>query len=219
MPSIREGLQRSRPSVGWNAGTERTKNIWQSGARRVGVVVNLLRTNDRSIGELVTSAQSMDWIGRMPTIELTQGKKSRVSWFDYKRISQFKWYAHYDPKTKSFYAARSSGGRRNKRNLWMHREVLNMKSGKVDRRHVDHLNHDTLDNRRSNLRAVTHRENHENRQHHSMWGVGISRDRRCKTKPFQAIARVRGRSTHIGNFATPEEAQEARKWFLKTIVR
>lgn len=44
-------------------------------------------------------------------------------------------------------------------NLAMHRYIAEAPSGMV----VDHINHSTLDNRRANLRSVTHRQNMHNR--------------------------------------------------------
>ena len=44
----------------------------------------------------------------------------------------------------------------------MAREILSLKYG--DKRQVDHISHDTLNNCRSNLRICTHHENHQNRR-------------------------------------------------------
>lgn len=45
------------------------------------------------------------------------------------------------------------------KSVTMHRLIMNPPNNLV----VDHINHNTLDNRRSNLRVVTHRENLANR--------------------------------------------------------
>lgn len=44
----------------------------------------------------------------------------------------------------------------------MHRAILGLES--TDKREGDHIDHQTLNNRRSNLRIVTHQENHFNRR-------------------------------------------------------
>jgi len=139
----------------------------------------------------------------MPTIELTQGQRARVDWCDYREISQHRWYAEWCANTKSFRAAR----RKNGKNVFMHREIVDAPSGLE----VDHRNHDTLDNRRGNLRLVTTRQNHENRRDQSKFGVGVLKDR----DRFQAGARIDGRWVHIGSFETAEEAQAARERFFR----
>ncbi len=79
-------------------------------------------------------------------------------------------------------------------------------------RQVDHKNHDTLDNRRANLRVVTHRGNAENRRDQSQAGVGVARTRGGR---FQAHARSNGALHYIGTFDSAEEARKARKTFLR----
>jgi hypothetical protein len=82
---------------------------------------------------------------------------------------------------------------------------------------VDHINHDTLDNRRRNLRVCTVQGNARNRRkvtsknlfkgihydnvntHDGSRGDGVAR-------PWRAIARVDGRRVSLGYFATQEEA-------------
>lgn len=69
------------------------------------------------------------------------------------------WTARWEPKAKTYYAACGAlrpGG------MYMHRWVLGMgdTSGLV----VDHKNHNTLDNRRRNLRRTTGSQNQQNRR-------------------------------------------------------
>ena len=45
---------------------------------------------------------------------------------------------------------------------YMHREVCGLRAG--DRLEADHINHNRLDNRRTNLRVVSHAENMRNRR-------------------------------------------------------
>ncbi len=88
----------------------------------------------------------------MKFIELTQGKRAIVDDEDYELIASRKWYAAKAGRGY-FYAVREEGGRR----VSMHRAIAGY-PGKV----VDHINGDTLDNRRSNLRAVSNAENVQN---------------------------------------------------------
>lgn len=95
----------------------------------------------------------------------------------------------------------------------MHREILGLKRG--DRRQGDHKNHDTLDNRRNNLRIVTNRGNHANRRYQSKYGVGVFKDPRRTKNPFSARIRLCGERHYIGVFATAVEARKAILEFLE----
>lgn len=77
----------------------------------------------------------------------------------------------------------------------MHRFLLGLGCG--DKRQVDHENRDGLDNRRDNLRVVTHQQNGFNRGAKGYsWFRG-----KC-----QAHIKVNGKNIHLGYFDTPAEA-------------
>ena len=81
-------------------------------------------------------------------IELTQGFVSVVDDDDYPLVRDFKWRAL---NSRGFvYAARSVG----RSAVLMHRVIAGAKPGQI----VDHIDHDTLNNRRANLRVCTHAE-------------------------------------------------------------
>lgn len=105
------------------------------------------------------------------TIELTQGQTALVDERDWHDLKQFKWHAYWSVNTKSFYAVRTIREDGTKSTERMHRRIMRLGIG--DRRQVDHQDHDTLDNRRSNLRIVTNRENHENLRNQSPYGVSV----------------------------------------------
>ncbi len=149
----------------------------------------------------------------MKKIPLTQGQITIVDDIDHEELSRRKWRAQWSPSTESFYAVRWSPVLNGKKYvIRMHRQILGLKHG--DKREGDHVNHDTLNNRRSNLRIVTHRENLSNRRDQSKHGVGISKNPRCKTRPFRARVKT-SKWIHIGYFATATEARTARNAFLK----
>lgn len=89
----------------------------------------------------------------MKQIKLTKGLYALVSDQDYARLNKFKWQASQESNGKKFYAIRRDNLGRKVR---MHRAVFKFVP---DDMVVDHINHNSLDNRRCNLRIVTQREN------------------------------------------------------------
>lgn len=92
------------------------------------------------------------------------------------------------------------------RKIPMHRFVLGYGPNDYDDFHVDHINHNRLDNRKCNLRIVTPEANQVNkigRTNEKMQGVKV-----CFTH-YSAEIVDDGRKIHIGRFATAEEAARA----------
>lgn len=141
---------------------------------------------------------------------LTKGKVALVDVADLLVLARYRWKASL--LGRHWYAERSvhvGGKRKNER---MHRWIMQPPPGLV----VDHINHDTLDNRRSNLRIATVSQNTANRRHTrpSMSRgkyVGICQpvDNRPGRdgRPCRWRADCQGR--YIGSFDTPEEAARA----------
>ncbi len=138
----------------------------------------------------------------MKTILLTRGQRAIVDDADFDWLNQWKWYAHWDRYTKSFYAeriARLPNGKR--RVLSMHRLILGLGYG--DTRQGDHVNHDTLDQRRSNLRIVTNQENQFNQRD----AKGYSWNRAAKK--FMARIQVNGKLKYLGLYDLASDAKAA----------
>ena len=138
----------------------------------------------------------------MKRIYLTQDQVTLVDDEDYEWLNQWKWNAHYQLCNKSYYAERNkpiAGGKY--RTSLMHREVLGLGFG--DKRQGDHIHHNTLDNRRSQLRIVTHQQNQWN-----VKGVkGYSFHKRSNV--FQAEIVASGKQIYLGSYNTPKEASDA----------
>lgn len=83
-------------------------------------------------------------------VSLTQGHEAQIDIGDVPLVSQYSWHVVPHP-VGGFYARCSPHG-------YMHRLITGAPKGKD----VDHVNHDTLDNRRANLRVGTHFENMQN---------------------------------------------------------
>jgi len=92
----------------------------------------------------------------MKRIKLTQGKFSIVDEEDFEELNKIKWHACYDRGTKSYYVKSLI----NNKIIHMPRKIMKTNQGLV----VDHINHDTLDNRKSNLRNCTRSQNSMNQR-------------------------------------------------------
>ena len=83
---------------------------------------------------------------------------------------------------------------------------------------IDHINHDRTDNRKRNLRIVTHADNQKNvpstNKKNTSGRVGVSyrgNYKGEKNNPWQARIRVKGKLIYGGNFKTFEEAVKRRE--------
>lgn len=77
---------------------------------------------------------------------------------------------------------------------------------------VDHLNHNPLDNRLTNLRLVEGKENKKNLGMNSRNNSGFTGVHWCKTrKKWQACIRINGKSINLGRFTELDSAISARK--------
>jgi len=139
------------------------------------------------------------------SIPLSQGKTTLIDAGDLPLLEGRKWHAVWNGW--HWYAASTEPitGRR----VYLHR--LLTKAG--DGEEVDHINGDTLDNRRSvNLRTCARHENGRNRSRQSnntsgFIGVYCYPKRRL---PFRASIWIKSQCKHVGWFATAEEAAQAR---------
>ena len=139
----------------------------------------------------------------MRKIKLTQGKFALVDDKDFEKLSKYKWCA-YGKRGYTYYA--TWGGR-----IDMHRMILGLVKG--DRKIVDHVNHNGLDNQRSNLRVVSHAENLRNRrgiQTNSKSGhTGVYWNK--QTENWRVHIKVTNKQIHLGRFDDIKDAIAARK--------
>lgn len=145
-------------------------------------------------------------------IELTQGKYALVDDEDYDWLNKHSWHAHITYKNGekiTFYAARGYQKpiryqKPIKKTEYMHRLILGPSKGKE----VDHINGNSLDNRKSNLRIVTHRQNSQNLKiNRNAPYPGI-----CwyeKNKKWGARIRIKGKRLFLGLYDSPEKAFKA----------
>lgn len=149
-------------------------------------------------------------------IPLTQGKVAVVDAADYDRLSQYKWYAN--KKTSGYYAAT----RKNSKVLYMHREImkytLNPEPCTLNPNlFIDHIDRNPLNNRRSNLRFCTPRQNCFNQRPK----LGTSKYKGVcwhkKQKAWAAIIEMNGKATHLGFFRSESDAAKAYDAMAKKI--
>jgi hypothetical protein len=138
----------------------------------------------------------------MRQIGLTRGQVALVDDEDFDSLSKHRWYAL---KTKnSFYAVRSVGNPTTL--VLMHREVLPVGRGYV----IDHINSNTLDNRRANLRSATHRQNMAHRLKRKPGTSKFKGVYYCTTKKkWVASIRSEGRMKRLGCFKDETDAAKA----------
>jgi len=139
----------------------------------------------------------------MKEIPLTQGQVALVDDEDYEELNNHKWLAGWYAGTNSYRAQRSSSRKKSKRTvISMSRAIMNAQSGQE----VDHRNHNTLDNRRENLRICTHSENQRNKspQKHGSNYKGVTW---CKAAyKWRAQIRLDSRLHFLGYFSDEIEA-------------
>jgi hypothetical protein len=138
-------------------------------------------------------------------IELTRGLKTRVSDED-AHLAEFSWFTQvtgYKGKHRYYATRRLESGKF----LSMHRQI----TGVTERTQiVDHINGDSLDNRRENLRVGTHRQNLANRSaipgRSSRW-LGVHK--RTENNTWRAQIKLNGKYTSLGSFADEGDAAMA----------
>lgn len=131
-------------------------------------------------------------------IPLTQGQNAIVDAADFAKLSKFNCRAQWNAKTKSFYAHASQ------RNIPMARVILGLAHG--DPRQAEHKNHDTLDNRRENLRIATCTQNMYNRKRNRTNRCGYKGVRKEPSGNYFWRIRVCGVRLREGPFPDAETA-------------
>ena len=145
----------------------------------------------------------------MKEILLTQGFAAQVDDHDYVWLSAWKWCANRTINSNPAVAARYEG----KKYVYMHRQIMNTPKGML----TDHINHNTLDNQRHNLRVCTYSQNNTNHTKtlstsSQYLGVYWKKDR----AKWYAQIHLDGKQKYLGYFSNEEEA--ARE-YDKAVIR
>ena len=151
----------------------------------------------------------------MKYLHLTNApEKAIVDDEDYEKCLKYKWHRLMFRETHPYQYIVSRDSQR--KVIYLHRFLMgDIPKGKV----VDHISGDVLDNRRENLRITTILVNQINRhRHHRRNTTGIRgvffrpiRKGRLVSRPWTASICLNYKLTHLGYFATAEEATAARR--------
>ncbi len=137
-------------------------------------------------------------------VTLTKGQTTKISPEDWNAVSRYSWRAQRGQLGKCFYAVRNSWIDGVESCMLLSRFILGLQKG--DYRMADHIDHNTLDNRRENLRIATPSQsacNTRMRSHNRTGFKGVIQKRNGKY-----ISRVHYEGRHISGRQkdTPEEA-------------
>ena len=143
----------------------------------------------------------------MDRIELTKGKFALVDAEDFEWLNQWKW--HFVGKYSG--AGRMEREGEKKKRILMHIAILGKYNKLKKELETDHINRNPLDNRKINLRVVTHQENAMNRgmfKNNTSGYKGVCWDGSTtnKLKKWQARINLNGKFKNLGRFLTKEEA-------------
>jgi len=125
---------------------------------------------------------------------------------DWSNIKQHKWYLLPTPTKGKYYAATKIKIQEKITTITMHRLIMNTPKNKV----TDHINGNTLDNRKENLRICTSAENQYNRgpQKNNTSGYkGVSWNK--QDKKWRAAVKHFGKQIYLGSYNNKEEAAKA----------
>ncbi len=142
--------------------------------------------------------------GNIAFVPLSQGYEAVIDTADAPLVGNFNWTAKISHRT--VYAHRKTQLNGVQRVFLLHRVLAGEPSGMQ----VDHIDNDGLNNRRENLRIVTHQQNTQNsraRVNNSSGFKGVSLDK--KSRKWLAQIQSDKKKRNLGLFETPEDAHAA----------
>lgn len=128
-----------------------------------------------------------------------------ISEEDLELYNSYSWYIKNNG-SNNLYLVRQD---KNKKEYSFHRTVLNVLDNKV---HVDHINGNSLDNRRENLRICSNAQNRRNsklNKRNTTGFKGVRKSKRLLDKPYQALIGFEDRQYILGYYKTAIEAAKA----------
>ena len=130
---------------------------------------------------------------------------------DFQRISKHRWCLSTKRHGGRAYVVRCSYPEN--KIVMLHREILGAKSGRL----VDHINLNSLDNRKSNLRFCTASQNCQNKGRQANNTSGFKGVWKHRPGKWRAIVKANYRKYDLGLFDSPLAAFEARRNILEKV--
>jgi len=177
------------------------------GAGSIEVVIKIPRRLEWLIVKIALIYRRLRYGYAFRRIPLTRGQFAIVDPEDYPRLAKHKWFVRKCKHTS--YAARMGprDAQGKQKVIWMHREIMNGPRGLL----VDHINHNGLDNRKSNLRTATRWQNAQNRRKTNKKTAsrykGVSWNKRDRR--WVAEIRANDKCRDLGYFRDETEAAKA----------
>lgn len=137
----------------------------------------------------------------MKLIPLTQDCFAQVDDEDFENISRYKWCAHKASHSRNTYAKRKIWVDGKSVDIRMHREITSCPKDME----VDHIDHNGLNNQKSNLRVCSLKDNRRNRRlqkNSSSKYIGVNK----MGKKFAAKIWSNNKTIFLGSFSTEVEA-------------
>lgn len=136
-------------------------------------------------------------------IKTRKGQTILIDDEDFENLSKFKWCIKNNGDGNLYAVANI-----NKKQKAMHRYLLNITDSK---QHVDHINGNSLDNRKTNLRICINAENRRNAKKNKRNTSGYKGVRTRKNiDKYAAYVHYEGKFYHLGYYDTAIEAAKVR---------
>ncbi len=128
-----------------------------------------------------------------------RGKTTLVDDDVFEKYHNLKWHGHRGAKNGKIYVTHTGG-------LRLHRLILGITKSDI---HVDHIDGNTLNNLRENLRPATAQQNQCNYRREMVSISGFRGVNLQRNGTFQARISLNGKLKHLGTFKTAEQAARA----------
>jgi hypothetical protein len=117
---------------------------------------------------------------------------------DYDKIKNYCWCVAYDKNLNDFYVVSAIYKNKKRINLKIYRLILNINNTQIQ---VDHKYHNTLDNRKQNLRICTGAQNSMNRKiskNNTLGYIGIKQRKDCNR--WESNISINNKKLYLGLF-------------------
>lgn len=154
------------------------------------------------MGKKTNKNDSIRIEGDVVYLGLTKGMETKFDLSDLPLIEGYYWHVHGREK---YWYARSNSRHTSTSDIRMHRLIMKANDGEM----VDHIDGDTLNNCKNNLRICSRAENARNRSVQKNNKTGYRGVCHSKGGRYKAVIWEDGKSKHIGTFGDKIDAAKA----------